>query len=242
MYHFYSQTQRGSKSSKNDDCFLINNYIAQNGSYKAQSKKNSFIIGVADGLGSAPKGSFAANYLLEQISQHKNQLTHALILNIINNVHAYLGKEFFCKASTVFTIVYSSNELITVYHLGDTRAYKLTKRNLIQLTNDHTYVQELIDAGVIGDGMRYNHPYKNVVKQSLGGKNGIHIDVYNNVFEPDERLLLTSDGIHDYLKKEEIEGILRKSTNIQENVINLINKSLEKGSSDDLTALVVKYM
>jgi PPM family protein phosphatase len=242
MYYFYSQTKRGSKSQKNDDCFLINDYTAQDDSHKAQSKKSTFIIGVADGLGSAPNGGFAAKYLLEQLSKHKNQLTHALILNIISNVHVYLGKEFNYGASTVFTIVYASNELISVYHLGDTRAYKLTKRNLVQLTNDQTYVQKLIDTGVIGEDMRYNHSKKNIVMQSLGGENEIHIDTYKNVFEPGEKLLLTSDGIHDYLKKEEMEIILRKSTNTEDTISVLINKAVENGSNDDLTALVVRYV
>lgn len=242
MYYFCSQTKTGLKSQNNDDCFLINNYISQENSYKAQSKKNEFVIGVADGLGSSHNGGIAAKYLLEQISKHKNILTHALILNIINNVHANLGKEFGYEASTVFTIVHSFNELITVYHLGDTRAYKLTKRNFVQLTNDHTYVQQLIDTGAIGEEMRYNHPKKHIVMQSLGGKNEIHIDTFKNIFEPDEKLILTSDGIHDYITKDEIEIILRKSTNIEDNINTLINKAVENGSNDDLTAIAVRYV
>jgi protein phosphatase len=242
MYYFYAQTKRGTKSQKNDDCFLINGYTTQDTSYKTQSKKNAFVIGIADGLGSAINGDFAAKYLFEQISKYKNQLTHALILNIINNAHTYLGKEFEGEASTVFTIVHSYNEFITIYHLGDTRAYKLTKRNFVQLTNDHTYVQKLIDTGVIRDEMRYNHSKKHIVMQSLGGKNDIYIDVYRNTLEPDEFFILTSDGIHDYLKKEEMEIILRKSTNIESNINNLINKAVDNGSNDDLTAVAIRYV
>lgn len=242
MYYFFSHTKKGSKKSKNEDCVLINNFISQTDSHRAQTKKNTFIIGIADGLGSSLYGDFAAKYLLEQISKHKNQLTNALILNKINNVHAYLSKEFEFKASTVFTIVHAFNEFINIYHLGDTRAYKLTKRNFVQLTNDHTYVQELIDAGIIGEEMRYSHPKKHIITQSLGGENVIHVDLYKNVFEPGENLLLTSDGIHDYLRKEEIELILRDSANIEESIRALTNKAIRNGSNDDLTALVVKYI
>lgn len=242
MYYFYAQTKKGTKHQKNDDCFLINNHITQDFSHKSQSKKNTFVIGVADGLGSAVNGGIAARYLFEQISKYKKRLTHALILNTINNTHADLAKEFDGNASTVFTIVHCYSEFITIYHLGDTRAYKLTKRNFVQLTNDHTYVQKLIDIGVIGEEMKYNHPKKNVVMQSLGGKNNIHIDVYRNTFEPDEILILTSDGIHDYLKKEEMGSVLRKSTNIESNISDLINKAVENGSTDDLTAAAVRYI
>lgn len=90
--------------------------------------------------------------------------------------------------------------------------------------------------------MGCNHSKKNIVMQSLGGENDIHIDTYKNVFEPGERLLLTSDGIHDYLKKEEMEIILRRSNNIADNISDLINKAVENGSNDDLTALAVKYI
>lgn len=242
MYYFYAQTKKGTKNQKNDDCFLINGYMSQDYPHKSQSKKNAFVIGIADGLGSATSGGFAARYLFEQISKHKNRLNHALIINIINNTHAYLAKEFDGKASTVFTVVHSYNEFINIYHLGDTRFYKLTKRNLVQLTNDHTYVQKLIDTGVIGEEMRYNHSKKHIVMQSLGGKNEIYIDTYQNAFEPGEILILTSDGIHDYLKKEEMEMVLRESTNIESNINDLINKALENGSNDDLTAVAVKYV
>ncbi len=242
MYYFYAQTKKGTKSQKNDDCFLINKNITRDLSYKTQSQKNAFVIGVADGLGSAINGDFAARYLFEKISKYKNCLTHALILNIINNAHTYLAKEFDGNASAVFTIVHSYNEFITIYHLGDTRAYKLTKRNFVQLTNDHTYVQKLVDTGIIGDEMRFNHSKKHIVMQSLGGENDIYIDVYRNTFEPDEFFILTSDGIHDYIKKEEMETILRKSTNIESNIKSLINKAVDNGSNDDLTAVAARYV
>lgn len=241
MYHFYGHTVKGVKSHQNDDCYLINKHVSQETMHEGKSNKNEFVVGVADGVGSSPHGSFAAKFLLDEIARHKNQLTHSLILNIINNTHAYLLKTFNNLASSVFTIIHSTGEFITIYHVGDTRVYKLTKRNLVQLTNDHTHVQELINLGAIGEGMRYNHPQKNIIQQSLGGTKKIHIDTYRNIFEPGEKILLTSDGIHDYITSEDIETILRKSVNLKTNITTLIDKALLNGSKDDLTAVAIKF-
>jgi protein phosphatase len=78
--------------------------------------------------------------------------------------------------------------------------------------------------------------------QCLGSKSEINIDIYPNLFESGEELLLTSDGIHDYLSQKELEVILRKSTNIETNANTLIQTALKNGSMDDLTVLLVKYV
>lgn len=243
MYQFYAQTVKGLKSQQNDDCFLVNDVVCQNDVYKTQSQKNDFIIAVADGVGSTEKGYVASKFLLEQIAKQRSQLSHAIILNIIHNTHAYLKKEFQSNASAVFTIVYASNNLITVYHVGDTRAYKLTAHNnLIQLTNDHTYIQSLIDKGVIGENMRNNHPQKNLITQCIGGEKDIQVDIYRNSFEPGEKLILSSDGIHDYLTQKQIKEKLISRHSLQSNVSQLIDLAISNGSKDDLTMITVKYI
>ena len=243
MYNFYGTIQKGLKHQKNDDCFLINGYFSQDSIYDLKSNENEFIVGVADGVGSSSDGSYASRYLFEQLAKHNTQLTHAVILNIINKVHSYLSKRFTGNALTVFSIIYISNEKITIYHLGDTRAYKLTpNKNLIQLTNDHTYIQKLIDDGIISENIRYSHPQKHIILQSLGSNRDIHIDIYKNSFEKGEQILLTTDGIHDYIKEKEIKNILISSSNLKKNIANLFAEAKENGSKDDLTAILVKYI
>jgi len=241
MYDFYALTEKGLKHQKNNDYFFINDYISQDNSYKTTSTKNKFIFGIADGVGSSVYGGEAAKYLFEQLAKYRNQITHPIILNIIKNTHTYLHKKYENQALAVFTIVHIQDAFITIYHLGDTRAYKLTAHDsFVRLTNDHSYVQKLINEGVISENMRYTHPQKNIILQSLGGKGDIHIDTYKNSFESGEKLLLTSDGIHDYIKDEKIKEILLSSTNIKTNVSKLISTAKKNQSKDDMTALLVK--
>lgn len=242
MIKFYAKTKYGKNKTKNDDCFLVNSLVSQNEELKMQTKNENFIVAVADGVGSSKYGDIASRYLLDNLSKNSNILSHQLILNIIKNTNSELLKQYKSNASTVFSIVYANSDIITIYHVGDTRVYKLTNQNnLVQLTNDHTYIQKLIDDGAITEPMTFNHPKKNIILQSLGNKQEIHIDIYKNSFEKGERLLLTSDGIHDYIKESEIKNIINTSRNNQKNLELLIDIAKENMSLDDLTAVIVEY-
>lgn len=240
MFKFYGKTQHGKYKNKNDDCFLINSFVSQSEQKQQQLSKNHFVVAIADGVGSSEFGDMASRVLLENISKNSNILSHQIILNIIKNTNRELLKTYKSQASTVFSIVYATDEKIIIYHIGDTRVYKLTSNNnLVQLTNDHTYTQKLIDDGVISENMRFNHPKKNIILQSLGSREEIHIDVYQNSFEAGEKLLLTSDGIHDYMKALEIKDIMLSSKNMQTNINRLIEKAELNKSKDDISVIII---
>jgi len=241
MFKFYGKTQHGKYKTKNDDCFLINSFVSQSEDKKQQLSKNYFVVAIADGVGSSEFGDIASRILLENLSKNANILSHQLILNIIKNTNQELLKSYKGKASTVFSIVYATDEKIIIYHIGDTRVYKLTaNNNLVQLTNDHTYTQKLIDDGVISEEMRFNHPKKNIILQSLGSKDEIYIDIYKNSFEVGEKLLLTSDGIHDYIKESEVEDIMLGSKNMQINIDKLIERAVLNKSKDDISVIIIE--
>lgn len=241
MFKFYGKTQHGKYKTKNDDCFLINSFLSQSQEKKQQLSKNHFVVAIADGVGSSEFGDVASRVLLENLSKNANILSHQIILNIIKNTNQELLKNYKSKASTVFSIIYATDEKIIIYHIGDTRVYKLTtKNNLVQLTNDHTYTQKLIDGGVIGEEMRFNHPKKNIILQSLGSKDEIHIDIYKNSFEVGEKLLLTSDGIHDYIKELDIKDTILSSKNMKNNIDKLIEKAVSNNSKDDISVLLIE--
>lgn len=242
MFKFYAKTQHGENKIRNDDCFLINSFLSQESDYKKQSKHEHFVVAIADGVGSSKFGDIASRKLLENLGMHSNILSHQIILNIIKNTNNELLKSFDGNASTVFSIVYARDDKISIYHLGDTRVYKITNlNNIVQLTNDHTYLQKLIDDGVTNERMKVFHPKKNIILQSLGKEKEIHIDVYNNSFEKGEKLLLTSDGIHDYLTDDMIKNTILSSKNIQNNIDKLIELAKTNSSKDDLSAVLIDY-
>lgn len=239
MYHFYAKSTKGVRKSKNDDCFLVNQFIGFTDNHKSQTKKEQFFVGIADGVGGATLGGYAAKFLLEEVSKKSKLLSHALILNIINNAHSFLKKEFAGEAQTVFTLAFCNKEVIDIYHVGDTRLYKITDRNIVQVTKDETYTQELVDRGIISEEMKNSHPRKNIINQAFGGDSNISINLYKCTIEPGETILLSSDGVHDYLSDSDIKNIFKNSKNIQKNIEKLVELAAQNGSSDDITAVAV---
>lgn len=242
MFKFFAKTINGKYKDKNDDCFLINSFVSQEDEYKKQTNKNNFIIAIADGVGSSEYGNLASKTLFENLSKNSKIISHQIILNIIKNTNIELYKTFKSKASTVFSLVYGYDDKIIIYHVGDTRVYKqTTNNNLVSLTNDHTYVQKLVDDGIISESMRYNHPNKNKILKAIGNKDTVKIDIYKNSFEKGEKLILTSDGIHDYIEEKDLKNILTSSKRDSKNIDTLILKAKENHSKDDLTIAIVSY-
>ncbi len=89
--------------------------------------------------------------------------------------------------------------------------------------------------------MKLKHPKKNIITQSLGGTVEIKIDIYNGLIEPGNKLLLTTDGIHDYVDNETIYKTINKTKNLEKNINNLILFAKENNSKDDISGMVVYY-
>ena len=168
MFKFYGKSTKSYLKEINQDCLLVNNIVSNNEHIKGSSKNENILFAIADGVGGSKYGEIASNYILEELAKNRNLLNHQLIINTIRNVHHDLIKQYSYSAQTVLSIIWIEKEKFTIYHIGDTRVYLITERNLIQLTNDHTYVQELVDKGIISNIMKLKHPKKNIITQSLG--------------------------------------------------------------------------
>ena len=241
MFKFYGKSTKSYLKEINQDCLLVNNIVSNNEHIKGSSKNENILFAIADGVGGSKYGEIASNYILEELAKNRNLLNHQLIINTIRNVHHDLIKQYSYSAQTVLSIIWIEKEKFTIYHIGDTRVYLITERNLIQLTNDHTYVQELVDKGIISNIMKLKHPKKNIITQSLGGTVEIKIDIYNGLIEPGNKLLPTTDGIHDYVDNETIYKTINKTKNLEKNINNLILFAKENNSKDDISGMVVYY-
>lgn len=241
MFKFYGKSTKSYLKKINEDSLLINKLISSDEPIKGSSKNENVLFAIADGVGGSKYGEIASNYILEELSKNRNLLNHQIIINIIKNAHHYLIKNYSNDAQTVLSIVWIEKEKFTIYHIGDTRVYLMTARNFIQLTNDHTYVQELVDKGVISNIMKSRHSKKNIITQSLGGKQELKIDIFNGLIEPGDKLLLSTDGIHDYIDDETINQVLIKTNNLEKNINTLIDLAKVNGSKDDISGIVAYY-
>ena len=122
---------------------------------------------------------------------------------------------------------------------GDSRAYRARNGSLTQLTRDHSQVEELVERGVILREEAESHPAANVITRAVGATDQLYIDVDIDKAEPGDTFLLCSDGLYKHLNEEEIAELLRND-NLSEACQSLIDLTLERGATDNVTLVVIK--
>lgn len=251
MYEFYAHSEQGPIRTTNEDCFLVNNIVSNQILHQKLNQfkfknRNEFVVAIADGVGGRPGGEFASNYVLKELATIQETDYQPIILDKIHKAHQKLRNESIDRnligSSTTLTLLTALNEYITIYHVGDTRAYKLTPTKLIQLTSDQTQLQKVVDELPIFNTVKKYLPNNNVLLEAMGATNELpSVSIIKTTIEPDDILLLTSDGIHDYLSKTEIELILRKYKSIKTIVKKLISSALNHTSQDNMTAIGIHF-
>jgi len=124
-----------------------------------------------------------------------------------------------------------------IANVGDSRAYLID--NEICHTKDHSYVQELIDAGVISEEEALKHPMKNIISRAVGVEEEIKIDFYY-VDIASKILLLCSDGLHDYISAKKISEIVKTYSNPEKAARKLVKEALRAGSEDNITVIICR--
>lgn len=126
-----------------------------------------------------------------------------------------------------------------VLNVGDSRAYKLTKRKLTQVTKDHSLVQDMVDRGEItAEEARY-HPRRNVITRALGVDENVPCDIFKVRLARGERLLLCSDGLTNMLEDREIFELSKENTDPLSLGRALMDKALDAGASDNVTIVIL---
>jgi serine/threonine protein phosphatase PrpC len=133
-------------------------------------------------------------------------------------------------------------ESVNVAHVGDSRVYLLRSGELAQLTSDHSWVNEQIQNGVISPDQARSHPLRNVVTRALGGKSDLRVDIRGLKVQPDDVLLLCTDGLTTMLSDEQIrECLLRSVPDIDRAAEELVSGANEHGGEDNITVLLVRF-
>ncbi|HEY7686184.1 MAG TPA: Stp1/IreP family PP2C-type Ser/Thr phosphatase [Gemmatimonadales bacterium] len=136
-------------------------------------------------------------------------------------------------------VLYDARFLIG--QVGDSRAYLLRDGKLTQVTKDHSYVQEQVDAGYLTPEQARTHPYSNVITRCVGANSDVSPDIYVGSVKAKDLFLLASDGLTGMLEDPELHEILKTETVMpQEQVDQLINEANRHGGLDNITAILVR--
>lgn len=240
----FGLTDRGKVRAENQDSFVIE-YI---------DSKECHAAVLCDGMGGASAGSIAStlasktfmNYLVDRVmaSRSKNPDYKRHLLNACKKandiVYSYsrFNPDYSGMGTTMVAAVIQGNHAI-IANVGDSRAYVVSKKKIVQITKDHSYVQELVDKGIITPEKAKTHPRKNVILQALGSEDGVKCDIFTHKLARGERLLLCSDGLTNMLTDEEILEAVRSNKTPEALCKNLIELALEAGANDNVTVVTM---
>jgi PPM family protein phosphatase len=124
--------------------------------------------------------------------------------------------------------------------VGDSRAYLLRNGQFQQLTKDHSYVQEQVDAGLLTPDQARVHPYSNVITRCVGASVDVVPDIYFGSLEKGDVLLLASDGLTGMLEDEQLNRILGADGGPQGWVDRMVTEANRRGGLDNITAIVIR--
>lgn len=134
-------------------------------------------------------------------------------------------------------------DIYDVAWVGDSRVYLWQNGALQQLSQDHSYVQELVTQGAISAEQARSHPHRNMVTQALGitDPQDLHVETRSGKLEPGMQLLICSDGLTEEVDDAAIATVLaRRELAAQECVEHLVLAALDSGGSDNITVLLVR--
>jgi len=209
---------------------------------------------VADGMGGHNAGDVASNQAIKHFSEYIRNFPAAqfvqssdyldLMVNAaqIANVAVFEQAEAVSAMAgmgTTLTACVLSEEKAMIVQVGDSRAYAISPERIEQITTDHTYIQELLQAGRISREEASTHPKRHVLTRALGTQSHLEVDGIVREIGEWEAVLLCSDGLNNMLDDETIMEIVNREGYVEHRVRALIDRANEQGGRDNISVVLI---
>ena len=229
-------TDTGHVRDKNEDSILVH------------ADENVWIV--ADGMGGHHAGDFASQTITNNLSlfkQHASLDDSILLLeeNILNSNSVIRKKSYKLGRSATIgstvVCVYVWKNLLFTFWAGDSRLYRYREGNLERLTEDHSYVEELVRMGKIEARDAEEHPAANVVLKAVGIDDNLCLDFEYFEVQQDDIYIICTDGLYKDLEETEITPIIESNPeNMTELSQALLTASLDAGGTDNTSIITLK--
>jgi protein phosphatase len=150
------------------------------------------------------------------------------------------GEHYTGMGTTVVVALFNEGRIV-FSSVGDSRLYSYRDGALTQLTQDDSWVTMLLAKGALDPAAAARHPMKHVLTSVLGGRDQLECKVHERELSGSETFLLSTDGLHGALDAASIERVLQSNGTPAALAQRLIEQALERGSSDNVTAVVVRH-
>lgn len=242
-------------SADDQQLFLCSTTVSDVGTVRANNQDSSFagehFIAICDGMGGHAGGDTASTIAIrslahierDDVTDDVKTISSMLETSVMAAHDAIVGKarreRKLAGMGTTVTAVALVNGWWVLAHIGDSRAYLLRDGVLSRATQDHSYVQHLIDTGRITPSEAKNHPQRNVVMRVLGDFDiDPHPDIAILKAHPADRWMLCSDGLCGVLEDSTIAETMTELSDPAECAQRLVAMALRAGSTDNVTAVI----
>ncbi|MCQ2551042.1 MAG: Stp1/IreP family PP2C-type Ser/Thr phosphatase [Clostridia bacterium] len=210
---------------------------------------------VADGVGGGNSGeiasrmavSQAANYVLDHpIEQCKNDVE---LKEYLEDCVNFINRQVYLKSkahiendgmATTLVMAYMRGGNLYIMNVGDSRAYVYRNKNLVQITEDHTYVNTLVKAGLISSEEAKTHENRNMITRAIGMEETIDADFFKISMDLEDIILICTDGLHGELSPGIISKVLDENLSMSETCGKLITLANQSGGKDNITVISLK--
>lgn len=206
---------------------------------------------LADGMGGHNAGDVASKLLVEAIGElwestdltDSDTVSHWLeeTIQLQNDRIYHLGESYESMSGMGTTIVAVAvlDQQVVIAHVGDSRVYEVVDGTLVQKTDDHSLVNELLKSGGITEEMAENHPKKNYLTRTVGMKGKIEVDTSIIHTHGTEQFLLCSDGLTNMISNDHILQLMTQQAPVGHKVQSLIEAANQAGGRDNITVLII---
>jgi len=225
-----AHTDTGRRRRRNEDAFLC----------------EPPLFAVADGMGGAQAGEVASRLAAESLREQELgnlsalEQTVELIREANRRVYAYSSENASTRGmGTTMTVALVEGSVVTIGHVGDSRAYLLRDDQLTQLTQDHSLVAELVRSGRLSPKEAESHPRRSVITRALGTDSDVEVDVFSLRAQDGDLFLLCSDGLTSMVSDEGIARLLVTArADLDDAGKKLIAAANQAGGEDNITVVL----
>lgn len=242
-YTFFAQTDPGRTRENNEDAVAFDDathlgVLADGmGGYNAGE--------VASGMAAALIKSELARWLVEAGQRADAAQVRRAIQSCVDNANraifnaAQTHPQYAGMGTTLVVGVFQGARLL-LGHIGDSRCYRLRGHEFIQITRDHSLLQEQMDAGLLTPEQAATSPHKNLVTRALGVESDVLLELVEHSVQPGDLYLMCSDGLSDMLDHAAMAAILQNGSSLAQMAAELIAMANENGGRDNITVLLTQ--
>ncbi len=203
---------------------------------------------VADGMGGHKAGDYASKYTVETmcrvIERSPEKDPEVILHQAIEAANEHIRQKALedinleGMGTTIVAATCLGNRL-QVANVGDSRLY-IVNKEILQITHDHSLVEEMVRMGGIDRETARNHPDKNIITRAIGAGNSVEIDFFTRNLEKGDTILMCTDGLSNMLEDEEILMIMKGQRDLVEIAETLIREANNRGGRDNVSVVVIE--